>query len=102
MSELREIKTLEATLETIYSNDTVLIEFGAAWCGPCKAFLPHFTEFAKERDDIVCVKVDVDTDPGFMGHFDLMSVPQVMLYKNGEYVRHVEARTIFQLRNESL
>lgn len=100
MSDLVEIKSLDALLDTISANDKVIVEFGAAWCGPCRSFLPHFKKFAESHDDIVCVKVDVDTDPGFVQKYDIMSVPQVMLFEGGEYTRHLESRTVIKLSEE--
>lgn len=100
MSELVETKTLDNLLETISANDTVVVEFGAAWCGPCRSFLPHFKKFAETNSDVTCVKVDVDSDPGFIEKYSIQSVPQVMLFRNGEYERHLEARTVLKLQEE--
>lgn len=100
MSELVEIDNLDRLLDTISANDTVVVEFGAVWCGPCRSFLPHYKKFAEANPDIVCVKVDVDTDPGFVQRFRIQSVPQVFLFKNGEYVKHLESRTVIKLQEE--
>lgn len=84
--------------EVLEQNDTVLVEFGAAWCGPCRQFLPHFEKFAEESD-VTCVKVDIDTDD-FAMKYDIMSVPQLWLFKNGEKVADISARTVLPLRKE--
>lgn len=100
MSELVEIKTLDSLLETISANSSVVVEVGATWCGPCRSFLPHYTKFAEANPDIVCVKIDVDDDPGFVQEYQIQSVPQVMWFKNGEYDRHLESRTVIKLNEE--
>ena len=100
MSELVEINTLDELLDVISANSTVVVEAGAVWCGPCRSFLPRFKKFAESNPDIVCVKIDVDTDPGFVQHFGIQSVPQVWLFKNGELSRHLESRTVVKLQAE--
>lgn len=100
MSELNEIATLPHLQDTIRDNGTVVVEFGAEWCGPCKKFLPHFVEFAKQTPEVMCVKVDIDTDPDIVTEFKIQSVPQVMLFKDGKYERHLEARTVIKLSQE--
>lgn len=100
MTELVEPKTLEELQDRIINNETVIVEFGASWCGPCKKFLPHFTEFAARNPDVVCVKVDVDDDPAFLSEYKIQSVPQVMLFVGSEYVKHLQARTVIKLTEE--
>jgi thiol-disulfide isomerase/thioredoxin len=82
------------------NNKSVLVEFGADWCVPCQRFLPHFKKYAEMQNEIVCVKVDVEIDSDIMLMYGIQSIPQVMLFENGEYVRHVEARTVVALKNE--
>lgn len=100
MSELLEINTLDELMETIDENDKVLVEFGASWCGPCRSFLPHFTDFAEKHADFTCVKVDVDVDPEVVSTFKIMSVPRVALFEKGEFKNDVRGRTILQLERE--
>lgn len=100
MSELRRVHTAAALERLLDSNETVLVEFGAAWCGPCRMFEPHLTKFAESRDDLTVVKIDVDDDDEFMVEYGIQSVPQVMLFENGEYQRHVQARTVVKLQQE--
>lgn len=100
MSRVLEINDLEGIQVQIAKGGLVLIEFGASWCAPCRAFLPHFTSFAAERPEVTCVKVDVDVDPLVVSTYGIQTVPQVKLYSGGRFVRDVEARTIMQLRKE--
>ena len=98
MSNLINASNLGVLNEILEQNDTVMVEFGAAWCGPCRQFLPHYEKFAEETD-IACVKVDIETDD-FPLKYGIQSVPQVWLFQNGEKVADISARTVVPLRKE--
>lgn len=100
MSELIHEDTFAGLQEILNNNERVLVEFGASWCGPCRTFLPHFESFAEQHDDFTCVKVDIEVDPEVVSTYKIQSVPQVMLFENGEYVKHVESRTVIKLNQE--
>jgi thiol-disulfide isomerase/thioredoxin len=78
----------------------VIVEFGASWCGPCRAFLPHFTKFAEQHPEFVCVKVDVDVDPEVVSTYKIQSVPQVKYFVDGEFAKDIKGRTVMQLNQE--
>lgn len=77
-----------------------VVEFGASWCAPCRAFRPHFEKFSEAYPDVVCIYVDVDKDQQFVVDYEIQSVPQVMYFRNGEYVQHLTARSIIKLKEE--
>jgi thioredoxin 1 len=99
LSELLTLDMLNDIRGLIEHNPKVLIEFGAVWCGPCRQFLPHFKRFAAKHEDFICVKVDVDVDPAVVSEYGIQTVPQVMLFENGRYVRTLpnDVRTIPKL-----
>lgn len=69
------------------SGGTAVIEFGAAWCPPCRALLPILDELAEEYGKSVKIaSVDVDNSPALASVFGVMSMPTVILFKNGEPV----------------
>lgn len=78
----------------------MIVEFGASWCRPCIQFEPHFALFASLNPDIVCVKVDIDIDEKVAREYKIQSVPQLMGFVNGEYVKHLESRTVIKLNEE--
>jgi len=71
----------------IKDNSTVLVDFWATWCGPCKMVAPIMEQLAQEFDGkIVIVKVDVDEESEIAERFGIQSIPTVILLKNGEPV----------------
>ena len=65
---------------------TVLLDFYADWCGPCRMVAPIVHEIADERDDIVVGKINVDEQPELAQAFGVMSIPTLVVMKNGEVV----------------
>lgn len=66
------------------ADKPVLVDFWATWCGPCKMLSPLVDELANEKDDIVVGKVNVDEQPELAAKFGVMSIPTVVVFKNGE------------------
>lgn len=72
--------------EIINSGKTCLVDFFATWCGPCKIMSPVIDEIAEENGDVVVGKVDVDEADEIAGRYGIMSIPTIMVFKNGEAV----------------
>ena len=68
------------------SEKTVLLDFWATWCGPCKMIAPHISQIAEEREDILVGKIDVDTDPELAVRFGITSIPTLLVVRGGSVV----------------
>ena len=73
--------------EVIKSEKTVLVDFWASWCGPCRMLSPIVDEIAEERTDIKVGKVNVDEQEELAMRFGIMSIPTLIVFKNGEAVK---------------
>ena len=65
----------------VASNDIVLIDFWAAWCGPCRSFAPTYEKVAEKHPDIVFAKVDTEAEQGLAASFNIMSIPTLMIMR---------------------
>lgn len=65
---------------------TVLLDFYADWCGPCRMIAPFIAEIAEEREDVIVGKINVDNDPALAEKFGIFSIPTLIVMKNGEAV----------------
>lgn len=72
--------------EVINSQEPVLIDFWASWCGPCKMMSPIVDEIAKEANDKKIGKINIDEQPELAEQFGVMSIPTLMLFKNGKAI----------------
>lgn len=70
--------------EVLGSDKPVLVDFWATWCGPCQKQGPIVEELADEVTDVKVGKLDVDAEEEIAGRYNIMSIPTVMLFKNGE------------------
>jgi thioredoxin 1 len=70
--------------EVLQSEQPVLVDFWAEWCGPCHAVAPILDQIAGERDDLRLVKVNIDEEPELARRFGIMSIPTMILFEGGE------------------
>jgi len=72
--------------EILKESKTVLLDFWASWCGPCRMVSPIIDEIAKERGDLKVGKVNVDEQPELAARFGVMSIPTLIVMKDGKIV----------------
>ena len=84
--------------EVMHSDTPVLLDFWASWCGPCRMVSPIVDEIAAERSDIKVGKINVDEQPELAAQFGVMSIPTLVVMKNGSIANQaVGARSKMQI-----
>ena len=68
------------------SEKPVLVDFWASWCGPCRMVAPILEEIANERSDVKVCKINVDEEPELAGRYNVMSIPTMIVVKEGQVV----------------
>ena len=96
-------------IEKIYEEDfearvlksevPVVVDFFADWCGPCKMLAPIIEQLAENNDDVEFFKVNIDENPQLADDYDIMSIPNVVMFKDGDVAdRVVGLRTAEQMQ----
>ena len=75
--------------EVMNTDKPVLLDFWASWCAPCRMVVPIIEEIASERPDIKVGKINVDEQPELASEFGIMSIPTLVVMKNGKIVQLV-------------
>lgn len=70
----------------VLKNNIVVVDFFANWCGPCKMLSPIIEEVSNEMNDVVFAKVNIDESSDIAGKFGIMSIPTIIIFKNGNAV----------------
>ena len=86
---LKDVTDANFQAEVIESETPVLVDFWAPWCGPCRVVAPVLEEIANERDDLRIVKLNVDENQQTAAAFEVLSIPTMILFKNGASAKKI-------------
>jgi thioredoxin 1 len=86
---LNDVTDSNFQAEVIESDQPVLVDFWAPWCGPCRVVAPVLEEIAAERPELKIVKLNVDENQQTAANFEVLSIPTLILFKNGAVAKKV-------------
>ena len=89
MGAVTEVSDNNFQAEVVESTQPVLVDFWAPWCGPCRIVAPHLEELAGEREDLRVVKLNVDDNPQTAATYQVMSIPTLLLFKDGQVAHQI-------------
>ena len=89
MGALSEVTDSNFQAEVLEADTPVLVDFWAPWCGPCRVVGPILEEIASEKPDLKVVKLNTDENPQVAGNFQILSIPTMILFKNGAEAKRI-------------
>jgi thioredoxin 1 len=90
MANTVDITEASFSYNVLNNEKTVLVDFWAPWCGPCKAIAPVLDEIAGQHPDTISVaKVDIDANPGIAQTYQVLSIPTIIVFRGGEPVKRI-------------
>ncbi|KAL7717647.1 Thioredoxin [Entamoeba marina] len=84
----------------IQTNDRVVVDFSATWCGPCKMIAPVFQQLAADYSQIKCVKIDINESPMITQSHNIKSIPTFLFYRQGVQVSQFSGADKGRLQKE--
>jgi thioredoxin 1 len=81
---MRAVTETDFDQEVLQGDQAVLVDFWAEWCGPCHAIAPVLEQIESERSDLKVVKLNIDEEPAIAQRYGVMSIPTLILFKDGE------------------
>jgi len=85
--QINDVTDSTFDVEVLEADTAVLVDFWAPWCGPCRVVSPVLAEINAERDDMRVVKLNVDENQQTAVKYEVLSIPTMILFKNGQMVK---------------
>ena len=89
MGAVTEVSDNNFQAEVVESTEPVLVDFWAPWCGPCRIIAPSLEEISEERQDLRVVQLNVDDNQRTAATYNVMSIPTMLLFKNGSVAKTI-------------
>src|SRR3954462_9174473 len=89
MADIKHVSDTDFQAEVLEADGPVLVDFWAPWCGPCRVVAPVLEEIAQERPDLRVVKLNVDDNQQTAAQFEVLSIPTMILFKNGQAAKKI-------------
>ena len=90
MADIKHVTDSDFQAEVIESEQPVLVDFWAPWCGPCRVVAPVLEEIADERDNLRIVKVNIDENQQTAANYQILAIPTMVLFRNGQEAKRIQ------------
>ena len=90
MADIKHVTDTDFQAEVLESEQPVLVDFWAPWCGPCRVVAPVLEEIAGERPDLRIVKLNIDENQQTAANFQILAIPTMVLFRNGSEAKRIQ------------
>ncbi len=90
MADIKHVTDADFQAEVLESEQPVLVDFWAPWCGPCRVVAPVLEEIADERAELKIVKVNIDENQQIAMDFQILAIPTMVLFRNGAEAKRIQ------------
>ncbi len=90
MADIKHVTDGDFQAEVLESDQPVLVDFWAPWCGPCRVVAPVLEEIADERDNLRVVKLNIDENQQTAANYQILAIPTMVLFRNGQEAKRIQ------------